>query len=194
MPDEPMTTEPAPRRLRLGALTRPMRFAYADPPYVGQARKHYGREEVDHADLIDRLVRDFPDGWALSASSSSLRDLLPLCPPAVRVMAWVKPFCSFKPGVNPAYAWEPVLVCGGRKRTRDQATVRDWVAANITLRRGLSGAKPEAFCWWLFDVLGVESGDTLCDLFPGTGAVTAAFARYVVRDEPVQLEFAEALA
>lgn len=28
-----------------------MIFAYADPPYPGQAKKHYGREEVDHAEL-----------------------------------------------------------------------------------------------------------------------------------------------
>lgn len=25
-----------------------MRIAYADPPYIGQAKKHYGSEEVDH--------------------------------------------------------------------------------------------------------------------------------------------------
>lgn len=51
-------------------------------------------------------------------------------------------------------------------------TVRDWVSANITLRRGLSGAKPEAFCWWLFDVLGAEPGDEFADLYPGTGGVS----------------------
>lgn len=149
-----------------------MRFAYADPPYIGQARKHYSREEVDHADLIARLVREYPDGWALSASSPSLREILPLCPPDVRVMAWVKPFCIFKPGVNPAYAWEPVIVHGGRKRGRDLPTVRDWVSVNITLKKGLSGAKPPVFCLWLFEVLGAQRGDHLDDLFPGTGIVT----------------------
>src|SRR5581483_6896549 len=113
-----------------------MRFAYADPPYVGQSRKHYGREEVDHEALINRLVAEYPDGWALSASSPSLRYLLPLCPDDVRVMAWVKPFCIFKPGVNPAYAWEPVIMRGGRKRGRNLPTVRDWVSVNITLKKG----------------------------------------------------------
>lgn len=146
-----------------------MRFAYADPPYLGQARKHYKMPEVDHEMLIERLCRDYPDGWALSASSPSLRFLLPLCPPTVRVMAWVKPFCSFKPGVNPAYAWEPVLVQGGRRRGRTQPTMRDFVSANITLRRGLAGAKPDAFFQWLIDVLNVQEGDTLDDLYPGTG-------------------------
>ena len=156
----------------------PMRFAYADPPYIGQAKKHYQSEEVDHATLIGLLVRWFPDGWALSCSSPSLKEILPLCPPDVRVMAWVKPFCSFKPNVGVAYAWEPVIVRGGRKRTREQATVRDFVSANITLRRGLSGAKPERFGLWLCEVLNMDRGDTLEDLYPGTGAVTKAWEKY----------------
>ncbi len=150
-----------------------MRIAYADPPYVGQAKKHYKSEEVDHVALIAQLVEY--DGWALSASSPSLRYLLPLCPENVRVAAWVKPFCSFKPNVNPAYAWEPVLFVPARSGRRDIPTVRDFVSANITLRKGLVGAKPEAFCWWLFDLLGMEPGDEFDDLFPGTGVVTETF-------------------
>lgn len=155
----------------------PMRMAYADPPYCGQAKKHYGMPEVDHADLISNLVRDFPDGWALSASSPSLHYLLPLCPRDVRIAAWVKPFAIFKPGVNPAYAWEPVLFRGGRKRPRTSPTIRDWVSQNITLRKGLVGAKPEGFCFWLFDLLGLLPTDTLIDLYPGTGAITIAWKK-----------------
>ena len=34
-----------------------MRFAYADPPYIGQAKKHYDCEEVDHWELTRRLSR-----------------------------------------------------------------------------------------------------------------------------------------
>jgi hypothetical protein len=160
-----------------------VRIAFADPPYPGEARKHYLHHpdyagEVDHAALIARLVDEYPDGWALSTKSTSLRDLLPLCPPDVRVVAWVKPFCSFKPGVPVAYAWEPVIWRGGRKRRRDQPTVRDWVSAVITLRRGTHGAKPEAFCQWLFALLGLEQGDHLEDIYPGSGAVGAAWLRY----------------
>lgn len=166
-----------------------MRFCYADPPYIGQAKAHYSHDprsaEVDHAALIAGLVRDFPDGWALSLSSPTLRTILPMCPPTVRVMAWVKPFASFKPNVNPAYAWEPVIVGGGRKRGRKAATVRDWCAANITLKRGLSGAKPEAFCFWLFDVLGAQPGDELHDMFPGSGAVSRAWEKYLARSLPM---------
>jgi hypothetical protein len=79
----------------------------------------------------------------------------------------------FKPNVNPGYCWEPVLVRGGRKRTREQPTVRDWVSSVITLRKGLSGAKPAEFCRWILDVLGYEDGDVLDDLYPGTGIMGA---------------------
>lgn len=148
-----------------------MKFAYADPPYLNQARKHYNEDEVDHPALISKLVREYPDGWMLSCSSPSLHVLLPLCPPTTRIMAWVKPFGIFKPNVNPAYVWEPVLVSGGRKRGRDVPTVRDWVSVNITLRKGLVGAKPPEFCAWVFDVLNLQPGDQFDDLYPGTGVV-----------------------
>jgi hypothetical protein len=157
-----------------------MRVAYADPPYIGQAKRHYSHDprcaEVDHAELVAKL--NGYDAWALSLSSPTLRIILPLCPEDVRVMAWVKPFASFKPNVNPAYAWEPVIVRGGRKRNRREPTVRDFVSCNITLRKGLSGAKPEPFCFWLFDVLGMQSGDEFDDLYPGTGGVSRAWAAY----------------
>lgn len=169
-----------------------MTFAYADPPYIGQARKHYSQDpacaEVDHVELIGRLYEQYPDGWALSCSSPTLSEILAICrnldwhydsKTSVRIMAWVKPFCAFKVNVNPAYAWEPVIVRGGRRRTRKQETTRDWISASITLKKGLHGAKPKEFCYWLFDVLNIEHGDTLDDLFPGTGIVSDCFRRYV---------------
>lgn len=176
-------TQPAPAQVPaspLCAFGATMRFAYADPPYIGQARKHYSHDpncaEVDHAELIVRLM-DY-DGWALSLSSPSLKQILALCPDGVRVGAWVKPFCAFKANVNPAYAWEPVIFWGGRKRTREQETVRDWVSQPITLKRGLVGAKPGRFCFWIFELLGMEHGDELHDLYPGTGAVTNFWQLY----------------
>ncbi len=156
-----------------------MKFAYADPPYLGMGKRY--KEHPDsmlwdnpetHMSLITRLCSGYPDGWAMSLSSPSLKTILPMCPDDVRVMAWVKPFAVFKPNVNPAYAWEPVIVQGGRKRGREVPTVRDWVSANITLKKGLVGAKPPQFCDWVFDVLGMLPGDTLDDLFPGTGIVS----------------------
>ena len=153
-----------------------MRVAYADPPYLGQAHKHYGMPEIDYEELL-RTLQTY-DAWALSCSSPSLRTLLPLCPETARVMAWVKPFCIFKPNVGVAYAWEPVIVQGGRRRVRTQPTVRDWVPVNITLRRGLVGVKPDAFSFWLFEVFNMQPDDEFHDLFPGSGAVTRAWERW----------------
>jgi len=161
-------------------------MAYADPPYFGTAAKFYGAHHPDaanydrletHAALLDRLEAEF-DGWAYSLGTPSLRDILPLAPPHARVGAWVKPFCSFKPNVNPAYAWEPVIYKIGRKRGRDQPTVRDFCSAEIALKKGLTGAKPPAFCWWIFDLIGLEPDDEFVDIFPGSGSVQKAWTKY----------------
>ncbi|MGO8837580.1 MAG: hypothetical protein ACLQAH_05340 [Limisphaerales bacterium] len=157
---------------------KPRRLGYADPPYMNQAKRHYSHDpqcaEVDHQALIKQLTTY--DGWALSCSTPSLRTLLPLCPPDVRVAAWVKPFCSFK-AANPAYAWEPVLYKPCRSR-KGRFVVRDWVAVNMTMRKGLCGVKPDRFCYWLFELLAMEPDDKFADLFPGSGAVTRAWRRW----------------
>lgn len=159
-------------------MTARLKIAYADPPYPGMA-KFYNCPELDHSALVKDLCEQFPDGWALSTASTTLRQVLALCPDDVRIGAWVKPFASFKKGVNPAYAWEPVIFRGGRRRTDGtETTIRDWCAASITLRRGFTGAKPEDFCWWVFDMLGLRPGDEFIDLFIGSGAVSRAWETY----------------
>lgn len=160
-----------------------VRFAYADPPYIGCAKMYKDHEdyagEVDHKALVDRLVSEFQDGWALSCHTPSLQYLLSLCPSSVRVLAWVKPFAVFKPNVGLAYAWEPVIFSGGRKRGREQSTARDWVSCNITLKKGLVGVKPRDFCMWLFNAFNIQEGDELVDMFPGSGAVTRHLESYM---------------
>lgn len=164
-----------------------MKFAYADPPYIGQAKRHYQCAEIDHCELIARINSEFPDGWALSASSPSLRLILPMCPEDVRIAAWVKSFCAFKRGVRPAYAWEPVIYRGGRnpvnghaaaipEKNGKQTTPKDFIVEPITLKKGLVGAKPERVCRWILELLNVQSGDELVDLFPGTGVMGRTFA------------------
>ena len=162
-----------------------MRFAYADPPYLGCC----GRYQHFHPDglcwddvathilLVGRLQNEYPDGWAMSLSSPSIVRLAPFLPPAVHWAAWVKPWASFKPNVNPAYAWEPVVFIGGRKRDRTEPTVRDWHSESITLKRGLTGAKPKGFGQWIAELLGVCDKDTIDDLFPGTGSVAASWGQ-----------------
>ena len=171
-----------------------MRAAYADPPYLGLAEKFYGRlhpeaAEYDkpetHRALIQRLCDEF-DTWALSLHEPSLRVILPMCPRDVRVAAWVKPFASFKPNVLRAWTWEPVIFRFARNRTREQGTWRDFVAEPIAMRRGFPGAKPDGFCFWLFDGLNLSPDDDFHDLFPGSGAVGRAWETWRARDMPAQ--------
>lgn len=178
-----------------------MKLGYADPPYIGCAhlyRYHpdFGGE-VDHASLIERLESDF-DGWVLHASATpqSMAILAPLVAKieGARWMSWVKGFAAFKKNVSVAYAWEPVIVKAARKPVVSKRLVmRDWIQESITLRKGLTGAKPEAVCHWAFEMLGARPDDELHDLFPGTGAVTKAWRTWQGKFTlpPFQLEAAE---
>jgi len=124
---------------------------------------------------------DTYDGWAYSLSSTSLQTLLPLAPDGARVAAWVKPFAAYKRNVRIAYTWEPVIFCPGRDSSADGAPVgRDHLSQVITLKRGLTGAKPPQFCRWVLDLLGYIDGDTVDDLFPGTGVLGTVLAQGVL--------------
>ncbi len=165
-----------------------MRCAYADPPYPGNANRYPERREVDHVALLEQLCKDFPDGWALSTGSVNLHYVLPLCPPDVRIAAWVKGWVTFRVGVNPAYCWEPVIFRGGRRtHSRGKPTARDWLFANVTRKRGVVGAKPRAFCLWIFGLLGLQPEDELVDLFPGSGAVTQAWDAFRGTGLPLEI-------
>lgn len=161
-----------------------MRIAYADPPYPGQAEKHYRDHpdyagEVNHAELISSLAQY--GGWALSTNSRSLQYVLGLCPAGVRVLIWVKrgapPFP--KHGV---YGWEPVIVSGARP---PEPNLRDWLICEpemFTFRPKppdyVVGQKPGPFCEWLFRWLGARPEDAFADLFPGSGSVGRAWDRW----------------
>jgi len=168
--------------------------AYADPPYPGCA--HLYRDHPDYAGEVDhaQLARDLAsfDGFVLHTSSPAQYEVETHLRAAgvtdYRVMPWLKPFAAFKRNVSVAYAWEPVIVKACRKPVvTEREVMRDWLAVDrrecsqheldairesITLKRGLTGAKPERLCRWLFEVVGLVPQDELVDLFPGTGAVT----------------------
>lgn len=154
-----------------------MRFAYADPPYPGMAKLLYGNEptyrgEVDHAELIASSLQGY-DGWALSTGAYAIRIVLPLCPEDVRVCAWVKPIGVSGKTFGLHNAWEALIVKPGRKL---QPGKRDWLSAQPARGGGtLIGRKPLAFCAFLFDALGMLPGDTLDDIFPGSGVVGRAW-------------------
>lgn len=173
-----------------------MRLAIADPPYLGRADRWYGtgrgsgggRHRADthpdaaawddpdtHRALVADLVDKY-DGWALAASASSLPAILPACPPGARVMVWVVTN-SVPSGSRLAGRWEPVIVQlpAGRVAHGTGLSVSD-VLTVAAPRGGFAGTKPDAWTHWVLDALGYRDGDTVDDLFHGSGAVTAATA------------------
>lgn len=185
-----------------------MKFAYADPPYLGTARKTYGAVHEDaedfddpaaHAELIERLQDEY-DGWALSLNEPSLRVLLPMAPAGVRVAAWISQKPKFPPGIAVTRHWEPVIFSGGRDGKRRCGDYHLSISCGIRppedrpiLPRGAPGGiptqtiaagrehfgrKPRDFAFWIFALLGVERGDEFRDLFPGHGGVSAAWEEF----------------
>jgi hypothetical protein len=166
-----------------------LRMVYADPPYVGRARKYYAGQptyagEVDHPALIASLEARRAcgeiAGWALSTAVDALAGLLPLCPPPLkgrpqtRTCAWVKPNGPHPRTLGMHNRWEAVIVVPGRHH---RGGYRDWLEAYPARFGGdLPGRKPLAFVAWLFRLLGLEPGDQLEDAFPGTGIVGRAWA------------------
>jgi hypothetical protein len=163
-----------------------MKLGYADPPYIGCANLYVEKIEVDHVQLVERLQSEF-DGWVLHAAATpkSIALLAPLVEKTgARWMSWVKGFAAFKRNVSVAYAWEPVIIKPCRKPVVTKRIVmRDWVECPITLKRGLTGAKPEKVCHWAFEMLGAEPTDELFDLYPGTEAVTRAWETWRLKVE-----------
>lgn len=167
----------------------PLRLAYADPPYPGLARRYYQDHpdyagEVDHRELLARLRRY--DGWALSTSSGALPMVLSHARELrlkVRVAAWFRGERK-TPSRWPLSAWEPVVYAGGRREVSREYSCDALIhraRTRTTDPDRVVGAKPAAFCWWLFELLGATPADTLDDLFPGSGGVRRAWALFVSR-------------
>lgn len=161
-----------------------MKFCYADPPYIGQAARHYKCAEIDHRELVRKLDAEF-DAWALSCSSPSLQEILSYCPKTVRIGAWVKPFAFFKGKGRPPYAWEPVIFKTPRKSEQRPKGVRDWLILNawgVTKQErdahGIKGAKRYEFSYWIFALLGMTPADDFTDMFHGSGMVKEAHEKW----------------
>jgi hypothetical protein len=177
------------------AADRPLRLAYADPPYPGLARRYYAGHpdyagEVDHRSLLERLGGF--DGWALSTSARALPAVLALAVDVglrPRVAAWVR-------GPRPHQtarllsSWEPVIYVPGRSGSVASGSGEQVLDSLVgvtsrprpTLPTSIVGMKPPAFCSWLFALLGAALGDELEDLFPGSGIVGRSWELYQGRD------------
>ncbi|NBW38779.1 MAG: hypothetical protein EBR30_27915 [Cytophagia bacterium] len=156
-------------------------------------KKMYGRlhdeaqiwdDKRSHLQLLERLSEEFPDGWALSCNPKDLRWLLPTMPEDVRICAWTKTFYQIR-SVSVQYAWEPVLLRGGRKiGSRDRPLVLDWLSCARSMKKGVPGAKPHRFNQWILELLGYDSReDELVDLFPGSGGMALALAEVKLSDK-----------
>lgn len=175
-------------------LGRPRRIGYADPPYPGKSYLYRGHPdyagEVDHRDLLAELEREFPDGWALSTSAEALPFVIGLCHDLeisrIRVAAWVRGPRTNRRARRPQSSWEPVIYRGGRLKRTDLTRTDSLVYGakpRLTDPGRVIGAKPAAFAWWLFELLGLEPHDELVDLFPGSGGIARAWGRYVAAAE-----------
>lgn len=65
-------------------------------------------------------------------------------------------------------AGDPSYSAGAARRVD---TLTHGVSPMLTLPGRVIGAKPAAFCRWMFDLIGATPTDTLDDLFPGSGIV-----------------------
>nr|WP_299914294.1 hypothetical protein [Sphingomonas bacterium] len=142
--------------------------------------------------MIGRLQANFPDGWALSLSERSLRTILPMCPPAARVAAWISDRPRFAGKAVPVRKhFEPVIFVGGRSYADTGNRAADFIVtkqerlpagepryamikSDIRAGRTFLGRKPAAFAMWIFDLLGLQPNDEFVDMFPGSGAITRA--------------------
>ena len=72
---------------------------------------------------------------------------------------------------------DPYVSAAGKPVVSKRLVMRDWIQESITLKRGLTGAKPEAFCRWVLDLLGYIEGDEVEDVFPGSGVMGHVLAQ-----------------
>jgi len=165
-----------------------VKLAYADPPYFGMGKKMYGKLHPDaaiwddkqsHINLMFKLQVGY-DGWALSCNSKDLKWLLPEAPEDTRLAVWLKPFANWRPNYRVQYTWEPIIFKPARPKKGYQKgteSVRDHLVCNIALKKGLSGAKPDAFNDWILELLNYVPEDEMIDLFPGTNGMAEAISR-----------------
>jgi hypothetical protein len=137
-------------RVELAATAAPLRLEYADPPYPGNSDLYRG--QPDNAGEVDHeeLLSRLQGGRTrwLACATGG------------------NPSCSPADDSSPAPPRRPSTrsdIAARRRSTRPDAVI---------------GAKPPDFCCWLFGLLGALPGDSLDDVYPGSGIVTWAWQRW----------------
>jgi hypothetical protein len=171
-----------------------VRFAYADPPYLGQGKRYahlhpdalIWDDPATHVALVERLEDEYPDGWAVSLSPS---------PEAI--MAYVglgrdfavwhrRGWRTIRPANRLSYNYELLLYRTSVPNLKTRGPMasnvftlggQNWQLSNGKLTH--TGTKPEEFCHWVLDLLGYNpETDQLDDLFPGEGSMTRAATQH----------------
>lgn len=131
-------------------------------------------DPASHVALIERLAASY-EGWAVAGHATSTALLLNAAPAGAQLAVWVRPN-AIPGGARVVNGWEPVLIfvpTERRGRTTGMRT-RDVLTAPV-LRQGFLGSKPPQWTRWVLDMLGYDPAiDELVDMFPGSGAVSAA--------------------
>lgn len=176
-----------------------MRLAIADPPYLGRAARWYGDKahtlgphahaadnhpdaaEWDnparHRQLIEELEASY-DGYAIACPPSGIDAYRPL-PVSARIMIWVKPNAMPSSG-RIHNKWEAVIarIPDGRWTARGGIGVTPDVLIAPKQNDGFAGKKPDQWTRWVLDALSYnEDTDTVDDLFPGSGSVSAVLSQ-----------------
>jgi len=171
--------------LRVTYRSRAVRW-YGEPPGTvrqspGGARPadfHPAAADWDdlsaHRSLLESLCEEY-DGWAIATTPDGLGAYHPL-PVAARVMAWLRTR-SIPGGHRIQSNWEAVIVLPpeGRRSRASGRRMNDTLLTPVP-SIGFAGAKPPEWTHWVLNALGYEAGDTVVDLFPGSGSVSAAIS------------------
>jgi hypothetical protein len=134
-------------------------------------------EPVRHRQLLEELVEGY-DGWAIATSPDGIAAYGTL-PSVCRIMAWVKP--NGQPGAHRLRSvWEPVILfppVGRRSNRKGVGSIPDVLTCNAP-RGGFKGQKPEEWTHWILRAFSYQAGDSVVDVFSGSGAVEKAIKNF----------------
>lgn len=175
------------------------RLAIADPPYppfIGaggkktRASRWYGdkqRSRKDrpadnhpeaadwdrperHRELLEQLLSEY-DGFVIATSLDGIAAYGPL-PPAAKIAIWHRP--NANPGAHRIRTTcEAVIVYppkGRRSNRGGVGMIPDHLTEPVP-RGGFTGQKPPAWVDWCLEMMTYRPGDTVHDLFTGSGQV-----------------------
>lgn len=106
-------------------------------------------------------------------------------PAGARVAVWSRGN-AVPTGSRVRSLWEPVLArVPDARAAHGTGTGVDDVLTAGTTPGGFAGRKPEQWTHWVLTMLGYDSSvDEVTDLFPGSGAVSAAIATFTAAEQP----------